>query len=289
MAALAGRQCGRIAGYQLNALGLERPQIRSWVRSAHLIRRLPGVFAVGHDASSVDAVLTEALLYAGPGAMLTGAVGAWWLGLRRDRPALIEVATPRKCRSLPGIDVRSRRRYERTWHRKLPVAPVADVLLDYGASATPTELRRALANAEYLGLLDLATLESRMRSGRDGAAPLRAALRHHQPELAHTASAFERLLLRLCEREQLPVPKFNRHVEGFRVDALWASQHVIVELDGRDGHSSWARIRDDRSRDLALRRAGYVVLRYVWEQVANRSSEVAADIRAALGRGPVSI
>jgi very-short-patch-repair endonuclease len=86
----------------------------------------------------------------------------------------------------------------------------------------------------------------------------------------------------MCERARLPVPEFNVWIEGFLVDAVWREQRVIVEVDGRAGHSSWARIRNDRRRDLALRRASYVPLRYVWEQVTGHVPEAAEDLRAAL-------
>lgn len=275
---LAERQSGRVARYQLTYCGVGKPQIRSWLGTGYLIRRLPGVYAVGHTAPSIEAALTEAVLYAGPEAMLSHATAAWWLGLLDHRPGAIHVSTPRRCRSRCGIEVHDRRALDRVWHRGLPVAPVSQVLLDLAAGRSP-HLRHALANAEYHGLLELGTLQS-MR-GR-GMSALREALRVHQPQLARTRTELERALLALCEREHLPVPEFNVRIEGFLVDALWREQRVVVEVDGRAGHSSWARIRGDRRRDLILRRAGYVPLRYVWEQVTEQVPEVAEDLRAAL-------
>jgi very-short-patch-repair endonuclease len=252
------------------------------VRAGFLIRRLPGVYAVGHAAPSLTAELTAALLYAGPNAMLSHATAAWWVGLADYRPAVIHVSTPRRCAGLPGIVVHDRRALTRSWHRELPVTPVGQLLLDLANHASAVDLRRALANAEYHGLLELDTLEALLGQGRAGTAALRAALEHHQPQLARTRSELERALLSLCERECLPVPDFNVWIEGFLVDAVWRQQRVIVEVDGRAGHSSWARIRTDRRRDLVLRRAGCVPLRYVWEQVTGRVPEAADDLRAAL-------
>ena len=83
VARLAARQCGVVARRQLALLGVSDTQIRRWTAGGYLIRRLPGVYAVGHAAPSVAAELTAALLYAGPGAMLTSATGVWWLELSR--------------------------------------------------------------------------------------------------------------------------------------------------------------------------------------------------------------
>jgi very-short-patch-repair endonuclease len=67
----------------------------------------------------------------------------------------------------------------------------------------------------------------------------------------------------------------------YTVDARWRTERVIVEVDGGDGHASYAHMQRDRERDLALRRAGYTVLRYTW-QVRGEHAAVAADIRRAL-------
>src|SRR5258708_5890143 len=67
---LAAGQCGRVATYQLPSLQIDRFQVRRWVAGSYLFPRLPRVYGVGHQARSVEADLTEALLYAGPGAML---------------------------------------------------------------------------------------------------------------------------------------------------------------------------------------------------------------------------
>jgi very-short-patch-repair endonuclease len=56
-----------------------------------------------------------------------------------------------------------------------------------------------------------------------------------------------------------------------------------VELDGAAAHASWAQIKRDRQREIALRAKGFQVVRYTWDQVSGRSDEVAADLRRLLG------
>lgn len=279
---LAARQAGVVARRQLVLLGVYDQLIRRWVHSAYLIQRLRGIYSVGHAAPSLVADLTAAVLYAGPGAMLSHATGAWWLGLLDHQPQVIHVSTPRRLASVGRVQVYSRRPLTRIWHHGLPVAPVSNIVLDLATTGSDAELRHGLANAEYHGYLELDTLQSVIGQGRPGTSALRRALMRHQPQLARTRTELERALLAVCEEHNLPIPEFNVRVEGFLVDALWREQRVVVEVDGRAGHSTWARIRKDRRRDLVLRRARYVPLRYVWEQVTEQSADVAQDIRAVL-------
>ena len=97
VATVAARQQGRVAWWQLRELDVPEGTISLWVRQGCLHRRLPHVYAVGHAATSSEAALVEALLYAGPGAMLSHATAAWWLGLLDTRAKTIHVSTPRRC------------------------------------------------------------------------------------------------------------------------------------------------------------------------------------------------
>jgi hypothetical protein len=253
-----------------------------WVRDGYLHRVLPRVYAVGHQAPSVEADLVAALLYAGPGAMLSHTTAAWWWGLIDQQPRTITVSTPRRCKSLKGISVHGRRQLARTWHNGLPATTVAQALLDYAAVCPLRRLRRAIAEADYQRLAAPAELEAVLATGKAGSAKLRQALAIHQPRLAHTRSPLEELFVELCERHELPVPVCNVYVEGFLVDAFWPQQRLVVEVDGAQAHATPARMNRDRERDLALRRAGYTVHRYSWLQVTEQPQLVAADVRAAL-------
>ena len=116
------------------------------------------------------------MLYAGPGAMLSHATALWWHGLIDRQPWPIEVSTPRRCRSLHGVTVHGRRACERIWHKGLPVTTVEQALLDFAARAPLDRVRYALANADYLKVLDLGALRSIAGHGRAGSTKLREAL-----------------------------------------------------------------------------------------------------------------
>src|SRR5579884_3040718 len=279
VARLAGRQFGQVSRSQLRSQGVDQRTIHRWLEQGYLHRVLPHVYAVGHRSSGTPGRLAAALLYAGPGAMLSHATAAWWLGLADTQPYRIDVSTPRRCRSIPGIRVHPRRNLERAWHRELPVTCLVQTLLDYATVASLSKLRYALAQADYEGTLDLCAFEPVLRPGHTGSAKLRRALERHQPKLAHTKSGPERRLVELCEAGGLPLPEINVRVAGWEVDALWRDQRLVVELDGWRNHRTPAQVNRDRRKALELRAAGFTVVRYSVEQIVQDADLVLAELR----------
>jgi Protein of unknown function (DUF559) len=280
---LADRQAGRVAWWQLKALGADDKTIVRWTDGGYLHRVHPRVYAVGHRAPSGEGDLWAAVLYAGPGAMLSHATALWWHALIDNPPWPLQVTTVRRCRSLEGIRVYARRACERVPHKGVPTTTVEQAVLDFAAVAPLERVRHVLANADYHNVLDIAALRAIAGNGRAGSVKLRKALQRHEPKLAHTLSPLERLFLPLCERAGIPLPDVNVWVAGELVDAVWWEQRVVVELDGRDNHSSWAQIQEDRSKDLRLRAAGFEVRRYGTRQVEEEPNAVEVDVKGALG------
>jgi very-short-patch-repair endonuclease len=71
-------------------------------------------------------------------------------------------------------------------------------------------------------------------------------------------------------------------VAGWEVDALFRAQRVAVELDGYRNHRSPVQIERDRRKELALRKAGLVPVRYSPEQLYDQPQEVIADVERLL-------
>jgi hypothetical protein len=278
---LADRQWGRVSWAQLKALGIDDKTIVRWAHGGYLHQVHPRVYGVGHCAPSVEADLTAAVLYAGPGAMLSHATALWWLGMVDTHPPRIQVSTARRCQSLRGVNVHGRRGCRRVWHKGLPTTDLEQALLDYASVAPLERVRHALANADYHQLLDLPALRAVAGCGRPGSVKLQRALKRHEPKLAHTRSPLERLFLPLCERVGIPLPDVNVYIGGVLVDAVWRDRKLVVELDGRDNHSSWAQIQTDRRKELRLRAAGYDVVRYGTQQLEEQTKEVEADLLRA--------
>jgi very-short-patch-repair endonuclease len=57
---------------------------------------------------------------------------------------------------------------------------------------------------------------------------------------------------------------------------------VVVELDGYDNHSTRGQMERDRRKELELRVAGFLVIRYTRAQVVREPERVAADLLARL-------
>jgi very-short-patch-repair endonuclease len=279
---LAERQWGVVTRAQLASAAVSGGMVTRWVRRGRLHRIYHGVYAVGHRVLRVEGRLAAALLYAGPGAALSHTTGAWWWALRKAATRVIHVTSPRRCRSPEGVHVHGPAEVERVTHDGLPVTTVERTLLDISPLLPFDDLRRAIAEAEYRGLLDMAAFEGFRR--RKGHAALRKALDHHQPQLAETRSELEERFLLLCEDHRLPLPQTNVLVEGFLVDAVWKDGAVIAELDGHAAHARPSAIEGDRRRELVLRAAGYLVVRYTWCQIVDDPESVTADLSAALAR-----
>jgi hypothetical protein len=275
--ALADRQSGRVKWEQLVDLGVPEATISHWIDDGYLHPRLPRVYAVGHISMSIEAQFSEALLYAGPGAMLSHATAAYWLGLLDERPKTIHISTPNQRRSQPGIKVHARRTCTRAWHNGFPTTTLPQTAVDFSAKAPLWAIRRLLAQADYQNALDVPAIEAACGQGRPGSKKLRAALKRHQPELARTKSRLERMFFGICEQQDWPLPLVNRYVAGWQVDVLWQDKRIAIELDGYGNHHTPAQLKRDRKKEMALRAAGWTPVRYSEEQLIQRS-EVVADV-----------
>jgi hypothetical protein len=279
IARLAERQSGIVTRTQLLQSGVGAATISRWVQNGHLHRIHQGVYSVGHRALSTKGHLVAALFYAGPGAALSHATAAWWWQLIETRPRRIDVSICGRLVSVGTVHINQERQFDRVRHRGLPVTTLARTLLDFASVAPLARLRQAVAEADYLRLLDLAAIDAVLGRGRPGSAALRKALERHRPQYARTLSVLEDRFLELCQRYGIPLPEVNVMVEGLMVDALWRKDRVIVELDGHAAHSTRSAMNSDRDRELILRTAGFLVARYTWRQITERPAEVAADLK----------
>jgi Protein of unknown function (DUF559) len=287
VARLAGRQQARITRAQLRQLGVGTSTIGDWKAAHYLHPRLPGVYAVGTTAHTDISALFEAVLYAGPGAMLSHATAVHWLGLIDHPPAQIHVSTPRRRASLAGVRVHGRRALERAVHRGIPVTTIAQSLLDLAAVSErrPVPVRVALARLDFRHEFDVGALEAACGAGCPGSRLLKWSIANHDPRFALTRSPLEDDWIVVCEQLDIPKPDaVNGHVHGIRCDNIYTDAKLIVELDGYDNHRSPAQVRRDHRNDRILRKHGWLVLRYGWQDVHDDAAAVAAEVLSELAQ-----
>jgi Protein of unknown function (DUF559) len=277
---IAARQQARITTAQLRAIGAAKATIADWKRAGYLYSRLPGVYAVGSAARTVESDLWEAILYAGPGAMLSHGTAAWRRGLIDFPVYPSHVSTPRRKRALPGIAVHGRRpELDRERHQGMPVTSIAQTMYDLAAQGELRLVRKALANLDYANSLHAPAIRAMCGQGRHASATLQWAIDNYEPLFAQTQSPFEDDYIWACESLDIPKPdRISVRVLGIPVDAVYDDAMVIVELDGIANHHTPAQVRRNHRNDKKLRDAGWLVLRYTTDQLADDPEGVRDEI-----------
>jgi very-short-patch-repair endonuclease len=277
---------------QLRALGMSESAAHGRLLTGRLHRIHDRVFAVGHGALSVEARLLAAVLACGVDAVLSHRSAALLWGIRDDRCAKVDVTAPhRRGRSPVGIAAHrdgTLCRADCTVVNDVPCTTVERTLLDLATVLSVKELRKTLAEAEVLRIVDLSALRKLIRRcrGRRGVARLRMLIDDIHPETRRTRSELERMFLRMCSRAGLPQPEVNvsLRVKGrtYKPDFLWRDEGLIVEADSMRFHGTRSAFQHDRRREQCLQAAGWRVSRCTWEQVERESRALAIVIRSLL-------
>lgn len=231
-----------------------------------------------------------AVLFCGPGAVLSHRSAATLWGLRGPSSRAIDVTSGSKSRSRSGIH----RHYsalpadEVTVERGIPVTTVPRTLFDFAAVASVDEVEHALRESEYLRLHDRLSLWDLLDRypRRRGAKAIRACLARRAETPGRARSWLEERFLPFLREQQLPPPLLNAWIEAgersFEVDCFWPRVKLVVELDGFAAHGTRIAFREDRARDRRLRVAGYGVTRIAPEQLDEEPVALAADLRHLL-------
>ena len=162
---------------------------------------------------------------------------------------------------------------ETTLRDGIPTTTVARTLVDLASALDPFRLERALAEAQfhrYPLSPSLPRLIGRHR-GRRGVAKLKAVLGSGYAELGVTESPLEDRFLEFLEERRFVRPELNVPVplgeDMIRIDCVWRSLRLAVELDGRAAHERNSTFESDRLRDRRLSALGWRPVRVTSEQV----------------------
>jgi hypothetical protein len=290
IAALAARQHGAVARWQLLALGMHPRAISHRLAAGRLHQVHRGVYAVGHRVLGTHGRWMAAVLAGGPDAALSHAAAAALWELRPSAATIIDVTVPHTtgARSRPGLRIHRARRLPEhvATHVGIPVTTPARTILDLAAMLPRRPLERVLDQAENARLTDVASLVALARAhrGHHGASRLIEALDRHTPGTTLTRSELEERFLALCDANGLPRPLVNHVVEGRERDFVFAAERLVVETDGWQHHQGRGAFEEDRRRDAVLLRAGYRTLRVTHRQLTSDGDDVAATLRAVLAR-----
>ncbi|MDN5725184.1 MAG: hypothetical protein L0G99_04520 [Propionibacteriales bacterium] len=291
---LALAQAGVISRGQAQQLGLSRHSQQRLVDRGRWQRLASGLL-VAHDQPPTWTTHAWAgLLLAGDGARLGGEAAAHLWGLTDEPPERILVWHPHRTRRVDTAPWAFRREREDVRAESIgdpPRTSIEDTVLDLcdrrlGESelaplhwltvavqkrlTSASMLRRTLSGRHRFG--GRAEVQDLLADVRDGA-----------------TSALELRYLRDVERAHgLPRGQRQaaRRVDGRRTyrDVWYRAFAVVVELDGKLGHSGAGRFRDHR-RDNAALMEGAAPLRYGWEDVSRRPCVVAREVAEMLTRG----
>jgi predicted transcriptional regulator of viral defense system len=285
---LARRQHGVVSIRQLQqVLGYSRVGVKRMVDAGRLHRIAFGVYAVGHTDLSRHGECLAAVLAVGPGSLLSYHSAGWLWGLWVGSPVPIHVtATVTRHHPTPKGLVRHRARNideaDRALVDRIPVTSVARTLLDLAWKLPSDQLRRVLARAEDLRLIDLEALHDviERNRGHHGAKRLRFALATYERPI-WSRSEFERRFVECLVDAGLPRPATGWNEVGHELDVYWPDLRFGVELDSFATHGNREAFESDRERDLDFALAEIDTVR-ISERKFHREPDACVDLVATL-------
>ena len=292
---LLERQSSVVSRAQLLALGMSDRAMQYRVRrSGPWQKLLPGVYLAATGIPSLYQKELAAVLYAGPGSLVTGPMALMHHSIRSGFPVdVIDVLVPAGRQRLSTGFARLHRTV-RMPARVSSIGPVRLALAPRAVADTARQLtelrdvRAVVADAVQLGRCTIGQLAEELRIGPvKGSALFHSVLAEVAEGIRSTAEGDLRDVIRTA---RLPTPLFNPSLYDGDVflgkpDAWWADAGVAGEVDSREWHLSpedWDRTRRRHDRMAA---AGIILLHFSPAQIRREPTEVAQMIKGALERG----
>jgi very-short-patch-repair endonuclease len=252
---------------------------------------LPGVYVLAGAPRTRLLELWVAVLAVGQDAIVSHESAALGHGARGMPARPLSLTAPHGSHHrLVGITVHQIDDLAR-WHRTtldgLPVVTAARAVVDLASSLTLDRLgavaddlvQRGSSSWPAIG----AVFRDVVRPGKPGMATLATLLDDRCGTTVPAASTLERALFTALAAGGLPAPVRQMPLPGRGpvrglVDAAYPDARVVIEADGRTYHMRLADMRRDRERDAQVVKAGWVPMRFVYEQVVDEPGTVCADI-----------
>ena len=291
LAEILGRQHNVIARLQVLTCGMSAQTLRHRVRPGGPWQRLlPGVYLARTGSPTADQRDIAALLYAGPGSVLTAGAALRRLGIRAPGTRSTDVLVPadRRRQSVEFVRVQRTTRMPEVIcgsgkiHFTMPARAVADAARGLTSSG---EVRAVVASSVQQGRCLVTELAKELAAGPKAGS---AAFRRVLSEVADgVRSVSEGEFRDLVKRGGLAMPMFNARLYSGDVllavaDAWWPDAGVAAEVDSREWHLSpedWERTMRRHARMTA---AGILVLHFTPKQIRAEPEQVISTLRAAL-------
>lgn len=289
---IVAEQANVVSRQQLLRAGVSRNTITSKVKRGVWRQIHPGVYRTVTGDVSWEANLWAAVLYAGPGALLSHETAAEILGLTNRRCPVVQVTVPasRRVRSPQGVVVHySSFDYPR-WRPLRGIPPhtfYAETIIDLVAAAENLDdvvawvsrgIARNMVSAAQLRAAAKARRRFRWREQIEEVIDRVAGGSHFPLEFRYGRDVERAHGLPVATRQA----KFTKQdgTKGFR-DRYYEEYGLIVELDGKEFHPDEQRSRD-QARDNETAATTGATLRYGWADVYRTPCETAGQLHRAL-------
>jgi len=262
---------------------------------------LPGVYMAATGAPTTLQQEMAALLYAGPGSLITGPAALRSHHIRIELTDIVDVLVPatRQRHDTKFVRLHRTTRMPAQFWQAGPVryVPPSRAVADAVRALTSLrDVRAVVADAVQRDKCAINRLAAELGEGPNAGSVL------FREALADVAdgirSAAEGDLRDLLAGSGLPMPLFNPSLYDDRTfiakpDAWWPGLGIAVEVDSREWHTSPEDHATTLARGRRMARYQIVVLRFTPRQIRSQPAEVIADIRAALegarGRPPLGL
>jgi very-short-patch-repair endonuclease len=295
IARLAARQAGTLCRAQALAVGMTDSSIHRRLRSGRWLVLYPGVYLLAGVPPTWHTEIWAALLSAGPMATVTHETSVRLSGSPHVAPRPVTLTVPHGMHPrVAGATVHQiddLRVSQVTTVDGLPVSRPARAVVEVAATLGRRRLGRVLDDLVFdrrttyddvgVALAEVA------RPGKPGVVALAGVLDERSEAGVPAQSELESALFAALAGGGLPDPQRQRALPGVGalpglVDAAYPDCRLILEADGRRWHTRVADLRRDHERDAEAARAGWLTLRFLYEQITRDSDgvcAVVADVR----------
>ena len=271
---LLARQAGVLSREQALRAGVGAATVDRLVRTRRWRPLHPRVYLVPGYGSEDEARAWAAVVWAGEGAVLSGAAAAWWHGLLAEAPSTLGVITLARRAARPGVAVRCRPRdaADRAERRGLAVVArglaVLEAAVEFGGPAGELLLDRA---AKRIGWAEL--LAAHRRNPKPAAGRLLVAA------TGRSAGDAGAVLVRLLRASGLRGWQWHPPAT-----AVFPAARVAVEatVPGVRERASRGLDAGEPGYECAAQRPGWRLLRFGRAELTARPAAVLATIAAAV-------